>query len=217
MIVIGSTDMKLKQIGSKRILYVMASELEYGSHLKQRFSPLITGMGPVEAAIQLSSALTGLNADGSLPDCVICLGSAGSATLNHMEIYQVSSVSYRDMDARPLGFDKGITPLLDIPAIVDLAHQVDELPAASLSTGASIVAGEAYQDIDADMADMETFAVLRACMGFDIPMIGLRGISDGKTKLETLTGWTDYLHIIDEKLAEVVDKVEQAITNGSIL
>ena len=217
MIVIGSTDMKLKQIGSKRILYVMASELEYGSHLKQRFSPLITGMGPVEAAIQLSSALTGLNADGSLPDCVICLGSAGSATLDHAGVYQVSSVAYRDMDASPLGFDKGTTPLLDIPAVVNLPHQVEGMSAASLSTGASIITGKAYQVIDADMVDMETFAVLRACMGFDIGLIGLRGISDGKQDIKGLTDWTDYLHIIDENLGAAVDQVEQAIGNGSIL
>ena len=33
------------------------------------------------------------------------------------------------------------------------------------------------------MVDMETFAVLRACQFFGVPLIGLRGISDGAAEL----------------------------------
>ena len=209
--------MKLQQVSGKSILFVMAAEAEYGEHLRQRFTPLITGVGPVEAAVELAAALGRLKHEDMLPDLVVSLGSAGSAKLPQTEVYQASSVSYRDMDASPLGFEKGITPFLDLPGVVELTIQVPGIASASLSTGANIVSGAAYEAIDADMVDMESFAVLRACMTFEVPMIGLRGISDGAKELAHVDDWTQYLHIVDEKLAEAVDRIEAAIVNGDIL
>ena len=52
--------MQLKQVGGKTILYVMAAEPEYGPHLRQRIDPLMTGIGPVEAAVVLASTLEAL-------------------------------------------------------------------------------------------------------------------------------------------------------------
>ena len=209
--------MKLQQISGKSILFAMAAEAEYGEHLRQRFTPLITGVGPVEAAVQLAAVLGRLKHEGMLPDLVVSLGSAGSAKLPQTEVYQASSVSYRDMDASPLGFEKGVTPFLDLPAVVELTIQVPGIASASLSTGANIVSGAAYQAIDADMVDMESFAVLRACMSFGVPLIGLRGISDGAKELAHVDDWTQYLHIVDERLAEAVDRIEAAVANGDIL
>jgi adenosylhomocysteine nucleosidase len=48
-------------------------------------------------------------------------------------------------------------------------------------------------------------------------VIGLRGISDGKAELNHIDDWTEYLHIIDEKLAQAVDRVEAAIASGAAL
>jgi len=89
----------LKAVGPHRILYVMAVDAEYGPHLKARIAPFMTGVGPVEAAVQLTLALCHLEAEGNLPDLVVSLGSAGSATLQQTGVYQATSVSYRDMDA----------------------------------------------------------------------------------------------------------------------
>ena len=209
--------MKLQQVSGKSLLFVMAAEAEYGEHLRQRFTPLITGVGPVEAAVQLAAALGRLKHEGMLPDLVVSLGSAGSAKLPQTEVYQASSVSYRDMDASPLGFEKGLTPFLDLPAVVELTIQVPGIASASLSTGANIISGAAYQAIDADMVDMESFAVLRACMAFNVPMIGLRGISDGAKELAHVDDWKQYLHVVDEKLADAVDRIEEAVVKGDIL
>lgn len=206
----------LKTVGAKRILYVMAASPEYGPHLKARITPLMTGVGPVEAAVQLTLALCHLAADGDLPDYVVSLGSAGSATLEQTEIYQAISVSYRDMDASPLGFTRGATPFLDLPAEVPLPIRIPGIPTARLSTGANIVSGQTYQTIDADMVEMETFGALRACQAFGVPLIGLRGISDGKAELSHIGDWTEYLHIIDEKLAAAVDRLEAAMLDGTI-
>ena len=207
----------LKTVGARRILYVMAVDAEYGPHLKARITPLMTGVGPVEAAVQLTLALCHLAADGDLPDLVVSLGSAGSATLTQTEVYQATSVSYRDMDASPLGFTKGATPFLDLPVEVTLPMRVPDIPEARLSTGANIVSGPAYACIDADMVEMETFGALRACQAFGIPLVGLRGISDGKADLTHIGDWTEYLHVIDEKLAAAVDRLEAAITSGTVV
>lgn len=206
----------LKTVGARRILYVMAAASEYGPHLKARIAPFMTGIGPVEAAVQLTLALCHLEAEGNLPDYVVSLGSAGSATLEHAGVYQASSVSYRDMDASPLGFTKGATPFLDLPAEVPLPFTIPGIASARLSTGANIVFGAAYAGIDADMVEMETYAALRACQAFNVPLIGLRGISDGRAELTHIRDWTDYLPVIDEKLAAAVDLLESAIAGATL-
>lgn len=207
---------ELKHVAGKTLLYVMAVDAEYGMHLRERISPLMTGVGPVEAAVTLTRTLSELRGRNSLPALVVSLGSAGSARLEQAEVYQATSVAYRDMDASPLGFAKGATPFLDLPVTVDLPLRIPGVKAASLSTGANIVSGATYGTIAADMVEMETFAILRACQSFGIPLIGLRGISDGKAELKHVDDWTEYLHVIDEKLAAVIDALENAVETGEI-
>ena len=195
------------------ILYVMAAQAEYGPHLRARIAPLMTGVGPVEAAVVVTRALATAPA---LPKMVVSLGSAGSRVLQQCGVYQASSVSYRDMDASALGFPKGQTPFLDLAPVQPLPLSVPGIAKATLSTGADIVSGAAYDAIDADMVDMETYAVLRACQVFDVPLIALRGISDGAQELSHVTDWTQYLHVIDERLAAAVDQIEAAVSAGTL-
>jgi adenosylhomocysteine nucleosidase len=202
--------------GGKSILFVMAVDAEYGPALKSRIKPLMTGVGPVEAAVVLSHALTLLDGAGDLPDLVVSLGSAGSRSLEQAEIYQATSVAYRDMDASPLGFEKGRTPFVDHPATVPLPIRIPGIQGASLSTGGNIVSGATYDLIAADMVDMETFAVLRCCQLFGIPLIGLRGISDGSQELRQFNEWTEYLHVIDRKLADAVHALFKGLEDGII-
>ncbi|RVC02260.1 5'-methylthioadenosine/S-adenosylhomocysteine nucleosidase, partial [Mesorhizobium sp. M7A.F.Ca.AU.001.01.1.1] len=201
----------------KDVLFVMAAQAEYGPHLKQLFTPLMTGVGPVEAGVRLGAELSWLKSQKPLPDLVVSLGSAGSRTLEQTGIYQAVSVSYRDIDASPLGFEKGATPFLDLPVTVPLPFKIPDIKQATLSTGGAIITGAAYDAVNADMVDMETFACLRACQLFDIPLIGLRGISDGAADLRHVGDWTEYLEVIDEKLAEAVMRLEQAIGSGTLL
>ena len=205
---------KLAALGGRQVLFAMAAEAEYGPHLRQRFTSLMTGVGPVEAAVELTAALATLAQQGRLPDLVVSLGSAGSRALKQAEIYQASSIAYRDMDASPLGFEKGTTPFLDLPAILPLPLRIPGIHEARLSTGANIVSGEAYAAIAAEMVDMESYACLRACMRYEVPLIVLRGISDGKAELHHVDDWTEYLHVIDEKLALAVDRLGEALAEG---
>jgi adenosylhomocysteine nucleosidase len=205
---------EMKSIAGRQVLFVMAADAEYGVFLRTRISPLMTGVGPVEAAVVLTKELARLAMHDDLPDLVVSLGSAGSAKLDQAEVYQVSSVSYRDMDASAFGFEKGKTPFLDLPIAVELPLRIPGIPTATLSTGANVVSGAAYQSIDADMVEMETFAILRACQSFGVPLIGLRGISDGRHDVNHIDDWTQYLHIIDKKLALAVDSLQTALEDG---
>lgn len=190
-----------------RLLVVMAASAEYGPELQARIAPEMIGVGPVEAAIGTTRALEACHDHGAMPDYVLSIGSAGSNTLEQGAIYQVTSVSYRDMDASPLGFTKGVTPFLDHPPEILLPLVLPGLPAARLSTGGNIISGAAYGAIDADMVDMETFAVLRACERFKTPLIGLRGISDGARDLHHYDDWTELLVHIDRDLAAIIDRI----------
>lgn len=195
------------------VLYVMAAEPEYGPALRARITPLITGIGPIEASVQLTAALAAM---AERPRLIVSLGSAGSARLAQTEVYQVGAVAWRDMDASALGFARGCTPLLDLPRVVELPHRIPGLPVASLSTGANIVSGPAYAAIEEEMVDMETFAHLRAAQHFGIPLIGLRGISDGAEDLRGLSDWTQYLEVIDGRLAHAVDLLRDALAGGTL-
>ena len=199
----------LTQWDKKSVLFLMATELEYGDHLRDLFKPVFIGIGPVEAAINTTQTLSTLKNNGTLPDLVVSLGSAGSQKLVQTEVYQVSSVSWRDMDASALGVEKGVTPFLDLPATLSMPQLIADFPSASLSTGANVVSGKAYNAVEADMVDMETYAVLRACQTFSVPLFGLRGISDGQKELQHAMDWRQYLHIVDEKLANAVMKLKQ--------
>lgn len=188
------------------ILYLMAAEPEYGPHLRARIKPHLIGVGPVEAAVNATRILASMADDP--PDIVVSLGSAGSRSLEQCAVFQAISVCYRDMDASALGFPKGVTPFLDLPATLSLEPLVPGLVPASLSTGANIVSGAAYDSVPEDMVDMETFAILRACQAFGAPLLALRGISDGKTEVTGMADWTQYLHIVDERLAAAVDLIQ---------
>jgi len=204
----------VERIGGRRLLFVMAVEAEYGPHLRARFTPLMTGVGPVEAAVGTSVALGELDRANRLPDLVVSLGTAGSARLDHAGVYQVASIAYRDMDASPLGFEKGVTPFSGQPAVIAIPDRLPDLPAASISTGGDIISGPAYDAIAADMVDMETYAVFRAAERLAIPVIGLRGISDGRSDLTGLHDWLEFLHILDEKLAAIIDAMGEHVRAG---
>jgi adenosylhomocysteine nucleosidase len=206
-------DIPIEMISGRRVLFVMAVEAEYGRALRKLFRPLLTGVGPVEAAIATSTTLARLNFMNLMPDIVVSLGSAGSKTFSQGEVYQAGEISYRDMDARPIGIPKGVTPFLGLPASISLSLYLPNVPVASLSSGANIVSGAAYNEIASDMVDMESYSVLRAAMMWDVEVIALRGISDGAEELTHLSGWTEYLHVVDENLAHSLGGLQVTLKN----
>jgi adenosylhomocysteine nucleosidase len=209
--------MQLKTVGSVRLLPVMATTHEFTPALQTRIAPLITGVGPVEAASMLAAALARLEVAGDKPDLIVALGSSGARDLDHARVYQISAVHYRDMDCTAIGHQLWETPFLDAPAVLELAPYVPGLPRATLATGASLVNGAAYDAIGADMADMETYAYARVAAQFGVPLIAFRGVSDGKAALTQLTDWTHTLEEIGEGLCAALDRLEEGIALGLVL
>ena len=207
--------MQITPIGPCRVLFVMAASPEYGPCLQALFDPFMCGVGPIEAAVSLTRLLAELGPERQ-PNLVVSLGSAGSARLVQTAVYQASSVAWRDMDASAFGFAKGVTPFLGLPATVPLDLRIPGLSVASLSTGANVVSGAGYAGLAEDMVDMETFAILRVCQTFGLPLIALRGISDGAKDVQGLHDWQEYLHIVDRNLAEAVQAMIAALERGGL-
>jgi adenosylhomocysteine nucleosidase len=101
--------MKIQSVAGRRVLFVMAALQEYGPGLRARIDPLICGVGPIEASLTMASCLRQMRDLGEVPNLVVSLGSAGSQTCQLGTVYQVSEVSWRDIDATRLGFPKGVT------------------------------------------------------------------------------------------------------------
>jgi adenosylhomocysteine nucleosidase len=186
------------------VMFVMAAEQEYGATLRRLITPAIIGVGPIEGAIGTTLALQERLQAGSMPRLVVSLGSAGSHRCEVGTVWQISSVSWRDMDATRLGFAKGVTPFSDHPAEIELSTPLPGIPRATLSTGGEVLGDERYDTISTDLVDMETFAVVRACARFNIPVIGIRGVSDGPGTLDGIDSWTGMLGLLDERLAAAV-------------
>jgi adenosylhomocysteine nucleosidase len=192
------------------VMFVMATEQEYGPALRRRIDPVMVGVGPIESAIATALALQARATAGNLPSLVVSLGSAGSHRCEVGSMWQISAVSWRDMDATRLGFEKGVTPFCDHPAEIALPTPLPGVPTATLSTGGEVMGDDRYHGVSADLVDMETFAIVRACQRFGVPVIGLRGVSDGPGKLNGIDDWTGMLGVIDERLAALIDLIPEA-------
>src|SRR5258708_21045200 len=85
------------QSSTIRIVYIMATQNEYGPKLQSIIKPLITGVGPIEAAISTSIFLSKLVADGKKPDYVISLGSAASGKPTTGTVWKISTVTWKSI------------------------------------------------------------------------------------------------------------------------
>ena len=199
-----------------KVLVVMAADAEYGNALKSiGVKPSIIGVGPIESAINMTILLKDLENSNNLPDLVVNLGSAGSDQHDQGTILQASSISYRDMDASPFGFEKGKTPFSTLPAKLPIDIQIPDVGTTSLSTGATVISNGAeneYDHLKEMTAEMEAYAIDTSCIKLGIPMIKILGISDGKQALEGKeTDWTQHLSNIDKGLANAVSSLKEAL------
>lgn len=198
-------------IAGRDVSFIMATKMEYGARLAERFEPFICEVGPVEAALHTAHHLA-----TTKPDLIVHMGSGGSRKLEQGAVYQITSVAYRDMDASAFGFEPGVTPFSGLPATIEIPHRIAGVPEASLSTGASVVSGDGYDSVPEDIVDMESWAVLRTAQTAGIPYIGLRGVSDGAEPVSEYADWTRLLGVLDERLALVVDRLCEQMNTGTL-
>mmetsp|Transcript_18576 Transcript_18576/g.8685 ORF Transcript_18576/g.8685 Transcript_18576/m.8685 type:complete len:221 (-) Transcript_18576:1082-1744(-) len=129
--------------------YIIVAALEVEIPNLHKFAPIVyTGVGKVNAAIKLYEAILHYN-----PDLVINYGTAGSVTKDS-GLFHIDTFIQRDMDARPLGVPRGITPFSN----QRLSHK-----GVILGTGDSFVTNTKKQleglSVRIDLVDMEGFAL----------------------------------------------------------
>jgi adenosylhomocysteine nucleosidase len=151
-----------------RPLLVMAVELE-ARHLGTDLPVLITGMGKVNAAVAVATAL----ATGPRPAELINLGTAGALRPGLAGTYVVGTVMQHDFDEETL---QRLTGLVSAPPI-----RVGDPDAPTLATGDAFIADEASRERlagHASLVDMEGYAVAAAARAAGIPVRLVKHVSD---------------------------------------
>lgn len=204
-------------IDNLSILPVMATDNEHIGKLKALCpNPFITGVGPINAATALTYYLT--NKNPTLPDLILCIGSAGSFTLEQGKVYQASHIRSNVVNASAIGFDQGVTPFCTMPHTFESSIDLPQIKQASLQTSGEFISGgaEAFKQVNAEMADMESYAIECIAARFGITTIHLRGISDGREESKKFEDWTDLLESLGEKLGDTTEQLFDLISSGGI-
>jgi adenosylhomocysteine nucleosidase len=138
---------------------------------------LYTGVGKVNAAASLARCLAERRCAGNSPLIVVNLGTAGSRTLAAHSLVGCNRFAQRDMDVSGLGFAVGVTPFDEAPAILEFPVVFAQLFQKLCSTGDSFATQQ--HAFDADVVDMEAFALARVCHAEGMRFACAKYITDG--------------------------------------
>ncbi|MER6302411.1 nucleosidase [Kitasatospora sp. NPDC001539] len=158
----------LGTISPDRPLLVVAVR-EEAAHLDERLPVLLTGMGKVNAAVALATAL----AQGEKPSEVINLGTAGALRPGWEGIHHVVQVIQHDLDTEVLESLTG--HVYGAPLIVGKGD------GPVLATGDLFVDSPAARERlaeHADLVDMEGYAVATAAHRAGVPVRLVKYVSD---------------------------------------
>lgn len=156
-------------------LLISATE-EEAAHAPKGVPLLITGIGTIACSIALTEALSAAKAVGKQPSRLINFGTAGALQDGMSGIYEISSVLQHDFDSELLARITGKT----FPDRLPL-ETTGVFPTACLATGDSFVADTDTRirlSADADLAEMEGYAVARVAGYFGLPVTLLKQVSD---------------------------------------
>lgn len=154
-----------------------------------------TGIGKVNAALAVYAAVL-----AERPDCVLNVGTAGSVT------HAVGSLL-----ACGRFFDRDMAQLKEfgIPYRYDFAAELASVPLFAgmdfshvCNTGDSFVTQPIEQ---ADVVDMENFAVAEVCRRAGIPLLSVKYITD-RIGENSVQHWEDKLHEANEGLQGYFDR-----------
>lgn len=177
------------------ILFALQAEAPALFQYKNVFE---TGVGKVQAAITAATLI-----ERHKPKRVINLGTAGGITTDHGGIYKCTTFSQRD-----LILGGCITGSLAAELHKPIVTGTDGL---RLSTGDNFVT-DTY-NIDADLVDMEAYAIAKACQAAGVEFICYKYISDmadenakDHFKDNVHMGEQDYIQVLNSLNVELVKK-----------
>jgi adenosylhomocysteine nucleosidase len=150
-----------------RVLLVVAVEQE-AVHLPTSLPLLVTGVAKVNAAVRVARALADAQ---TRPDLVVNVGTAGALHEGMSGTHEIGSVRQHDLDSMLV---EQLTGRRD-GEVIQLG------PGPALVTGDVFVTDAAVRDAlarEADLVDMEGYAVAAACRAFDVPVRLVKHVSD---------------------------------------
>lgn len=183
------------EVRDDRPLIVAAVEQE-AARLDGRFPLLVTGMGKVNAAAALALTLAG----GERPREIINLGTAGALKEVPPGVHEVSRVVQHDLDTAVLHGISG--RVYGAPLTVSAGH------GPTLATGDTFVTDSAVRDrlaLEADLVDMEGYAVATVAQHLGIPVRLVKFVSDSADE-DASTTWPEALDHAARILADWVGK-----------
>ncbi|MHA4809101.1 5'-methylthioadenosine/S-adenosylhomocysteine nucleosidase family protein [Flavitalea flava] len=161
----------LSDLLSYNPLFVFALNAEAAQEF-EGLDPLITGIGKVNAAFQLTRKIM-----EKRPGLIVNLGSAGSNKYERGEVVCCTKFIQRDMDVMGLGYKKFETPFSEIDPVLTYGLKLDGLPEGTCGTGDNFEM--AHKSSEYDVIDMEAYALAFIAMKEQIPFLCLKYISDG--------------------------------------
>ncbi|KAF2507412.1 5'-methylthioadenosine/S-adenosylhomocysteine nucleosidase family protein [Flavobacterium foetidum] len=167
------------------VLFSFALESEAGVVFND-FRTLITGIGKVNAAYELTKAI-----QQKKPSLIVNLGSAGSNFFRKGDVICCTKFIQRDMDVQGLGYAQYETPLSGLPPVLEYGLTMDDLSIGICGTGDSFEMGHSHAPYD--VIDMEAYALAMVAMKEKIPFLCLKYISDGADD-NAAEEWTIQVH-----------------------
>ena len=163
--------------------FALASE---AADVFEDYNTLITGIGKVNAAYELSKAI-----QYKRPSLIVNLGSAGSNAFQKGDVVCCTKFVQRDMDVRGLGYAQYETPLSGLPPVLEYGLTMNGLPESICGTGDTFEMAHAATLYN--VIDMEAYALALVAMKENIPFLCLKYISDGADG-NAAEDWTVLVH-----------------------
>ncbi|WP_264551162.1 nucleosidase [Flavobacterium sp. N2038] len=155
----------------ENVLFSFALESE-AADVFENCNTLITGIGKVNAAYELSKAIR-----FKKPSLIVNLGSAGSNFFQKGDVICCTRFIQRDMDVQALGYAQYETPLSGLPPVLEYGLKLEGLKEGICGTGDSFEMG--HSTVLYNVVDMESYVLAMIAMKEKIPFLCLKYISDG--------------------------------------
>lgn len=176
--------------GTALVVMALPAEGE-GLFEAENIDVLYTGLGKVNAAFALTRRLTEYVERGQAVPLVVNFGSAGSHRFATGTLVSCADFVQRDMDVQPLGYEIGVTPFEDIPAVLRFNVSVPGLPQGVCGSGDSFATD--LRGVSCDVVDMEAYALAKVCWFFGAQFVSAKYISDGADPAAA-TDWSENHH-----------------------
>lgn len=162
----------------------------------------ITGVGKINAAVNLAHALTQLG-EGCSQSEVLVMGTAGAVadTVRFDAVAQIVRVLQHDfsLDSKPYELDT--TPPKHSPSIQQL----------TIATGDQFVTSDKKRahiaSLPAQLVDMESYAYAAVCAQFGIPLRIFKIPSDFADSKTTMADWDAIVHEKSQQLYEFYTRI----------